>query len=102
MRKTGTRSCNPTFHGQRFSRRHSQRPRRIYLGRIAHRQGRYPEAVRYLDLALQAHPDYPGAYAELGAIHLRQRESVLTQQAPEKALAPSPNNYVANLSLMIV
>ena len=74
----------------------------LYLGRIANRQRRYPEAVRHLDLASQAHPDYPDAYAELGVIYLRQRESAPAQQAPEKALELSPNNYVANLSLMIV
>jgi Flp pilus assembly protein TadD len=74
----------------------------LYLGSIANRQGRYPEAVRHLDLALQAHPDYPDAYAELGVIYLRQRESALAQQAPEKALARSPNSYVANFSLTIV
>jgi tetratricopeptide (TPR) repeat protein len=74
----------------------------LYLGRVANRQGHYPEAVRHLELALQAHPDYADAYAELGVIHLKQREYAPAQQALEKALELNPNNYVANLNLMIL
>jgi len=74
----------------------------LFLGRIANRQGQYPEAVRYLNLALQAHPGYPDAYAELGVIYLKQREYAPAQQALEKALELSPDNYVANFNLRIL
>jgi len=74
----------------------------FYLGRIANRQGRYPEALRYLELALQARPDYADAYAELGLIHLKQREYASAQEALQKALKLNPDSYAANLNLMIL
>ena len=74
----------------------------FYLGRIANRQGRYPEAIRQLELALQARPDYADAYAELGLIHLKRREYASAQEALEKALRLSPDGYSANLNLTIL
>ena len=73
-----------------------------YLGRIANRQGKYPEAIRHLQLALQARPDYADAYAELGQIHLKRREYTAADEMLEKALKLNPDNYAANLSLMIL
>jgi tetratricopeptide (TPR) repeat protein len=75
---------------------------RFYLARVANRQGRYPEAIRQLELALQARPDFADAYAELGLIYLKQREYPSAQQALEKALKLNPDSYSANLNLMIL
>jgi len=74
----------------------------FYLGRIANRQGRYSEAIRHLELALKARPDYADAYAELGLIHLKRREYASAQESLEKALRLSPDCYSANLNLMIL
>ena len=74
----------------------------FYLGRIANRQSRYPEALRHLKLALQAQPNYADAYAELGLIHLKQREYAPAEEALEKALKLRPDSYAANLNLMIL
>ncbi|HMD86866.1 MAG TPA: tetratricopeptide repeat protein [Terriglobia bacterium] len=74
----------------------------FYLGRIDNREGRYPEALRHLKLALQARPDYADAYAELGLVYLKQREYAPAEEALEKALKLRPDGYVANLNLMIL
>jgi tetratricopeptide (TPR) repeat protein len=74
----------------------------FYLGRIDNREGRYPEALRHLSLALQARPNYADAYAELGLVHLKQREYPPAEEALEKALKLRPDNYTANLNLMIL
>jgi Flp pilus assembly protein TadD len=75
---------------------------RFYLGRIANRQGRYPEAIHQLKLAVQARPDYADAHAELGLVYLKQREYASAQEALEKALTLNPASYSANLNLMIL
>lgn len=72
----------------------------FYLGRIANHQGKYPEAIHHLELALQARPDYADAYAELGLIHLKQREYASAEEMLEKALKLNPESYLANLNLM--
>jgi tetratricopeptide (TPR) repeat protein len=74
----------------------------FYLGRIDNRQGKYPEALRRLKLALQARPDYADAYAELGLIHLKQKEYAPAEEALERALRLMPDGYAANLNLMIL
>lgn len=79
--------------------------RRIRLrgsSNCSNRQGRYPEAIRLLELALQARPDFADAYAELGLIQMKRREYALAQQALEKALKLNPDGYSANLNLMIL
>jgi tetratricopeptide (TPR) repeat protein len=72
----------------------------FYLGRIANHQGKYPEAIHHLELALQARPDFADAYAELGLIHLKQREYGSAEEMLEKALKLNPESYLANLNLM--
>ena len=74
----------------------------FYLGRISNRQGRYPEALRDLDRAVRARPDYADAYAEIGVIHLKRREYAAAETALQKALKLSPDSYAANLNLMIL
>ena len=46
----------------------------FYLGRIANRQGQYPEALRDLDRAVRLRPDYADALAEVGIIRLKRRQ----------------------------
>jgi len=74
----------------------------FYLGRIANRQGQYPEALRDLDRAVRLRPDYADALAEVGIIRLKRRQYAASEQALEKALQLSPDNYAANLNLMIL
>lgn len=74
----------------------------FYLGRIGNREGRYPDALRNLTLALQARPDYADAYAELGLVHLKQKEYAPAEEALERALKLNPASYAANLNLMVL
>jgi tetratricopeptide (TPR) repeat protein len=73
-----------------------------YLGRIANRQGHSTEAIRQLHRALQAYPAYADAYAELGLVHLKEREYAQAEQALQRALKLSPDSYTANLNLMVL
>jgi tetratricopeptide (TPR) repeat protein len=73
-----------------------------YLGRIANRKGDYAEAIRHLQIALRAYPDYADAYAELGLVHLKQKEHPQAEEALQKALELNPDSYTANLNLMIL
>jgi len=73
-----------------------------YLGRIANRKGDCPEAIRHLQVALKAYPDYADAYAELGLVHLKEKEYLQAEEALQKALKLNPDGYTANLNLMIL
>ena len=73
-----------------------------YLGRIDNREGRYPDALRHLKLALQARPDYADAYAEMGLVQMKQKEYAPAAEALEKALKLRPDGYAANLNLLIL
>ena len=73
-----------------------------YLGRIANRKGDYAEAIRQLQMALRAYPGYADAYAELGLVHLKQKEYPRAEEALQKALEFNPDSYAANLNLMIL
>ncbi|MGO8790778.1 MAG: tetratricopeptide repeat protein [Terriglobia bacterium] len=73
-----------------------------YLGRIANQQGNYPEAVAQLELALKTYPNYADAYAERGLVHLKQKDYPDATSDLQKALEIDPDNYTANLNLMIL
>ena len=73
-----------------------------YLGRIANNQGNPSEALRHLKLALEARPDYADAYTELGIIYLKVKDYSQAEQALGKALKLSPDNYTANLNLLML
>jgi tetratricopeptide (TPR) repeat protein len=75
---------------------------RYYLGRIANRKGDYAEAIRQLQMALKAYPQYADAYAELGLVHLKRKEYPQAEEALERALKISPDSYLANLNLMVL
>ena len=73
-----------------------------YLGRIANQEGNYPEAVAQLEMALKAYPNYADAYAEMGLVHLKQKDYPGARNDLQKALDINPDNYTANLNLMIL
>ena len=73
-----------------------------YLGRVANHKGNYPQAVEQLRVALKAYPDYADAYAEMGLVHLKQKDYLGARDDLQKALEIDPNNYTANLNLLIL
>ena len=73
-----------------------------YLGRIASRAGDYDDAVRELESALKASPQYADAYAALGQIHMQRNEYPQAEEALQKALNISPQSYTANLNLLML
>ncbi len=73
-----------------------------YLGRIANHKGNYAEAVAQLEMALKFYPNYPDAFAERGLVHLKQKDYPDARNDLQKALEISPDNYLANLNLMIL
>jgi tetratricopeptide (TPR) repeat protein len=74
----------------------------FFLGRIANQKGAYPEALRELEQALAAEPNYADPYAEEGIIYLKQKAYVAAETALRRALAIDPNHYAANLNLMML
>jgi len=72
------------------------------LGRIADQEGKTTEAVRELQKALEANSSYADAYAELGHVRLNQKEYVLAEKTLVRALEIDPDNYTANLNLLIL
>lgn len=73
-----------------------------YLGRIANHQGDYQQAIEQLHLALKAYPDYADAYAEMGLVHLKQKDYRTSRADLQKALEINADNYTANLNLMVL
>jgi tetratricopeptide (TPR) repeat protein len=73
-----------------------------YLGRIANQKGNYPEAVAQLEMALKIHPNYADAYAERGLVKLKQKDFTGAKIDLQKALEINPDNYTANLNLLIL
>jgi tetratricopeptide (TPR) repeat protein len=72
------------------------------LGRMDNQQGKFADALRHLEEALKANPDYASAYAELGLLHLKQREFELAEKALQRALELDRDNYSANFNLMVL
>ncbi len=73
-----------------------------YLGRIANQKGDSATAVRELHSALRAAPDYADIYAELGLIHLKQKQYSQAEESLQRALRLNPEGYTANLNLLIL
>lgn len=73
-----------------------------YLGRIANQQGKLAEAVSELEQAVKHNHQYADAFAELGHVRLNQKEFALAEKALLRALEINPENYAANLNLMIL
>jgi tetratricopeptide (TPR) repeat protein len=73
-----------------------------YLGRIANDKGNYREANAQLEMALKTYPNYAEAYAERGLIRLKQKDYPGARDDLQKALEIKPDNYAANLNLLIL
>jgi len=73
-----------------------------YLGRIANQKGNYPEAVAQLQMALKAYPEYADAYAEMGLVLLKEKDYPGAMENLQKAMGIDPDNYTANLNLLIL
>lgn len=73
-----------------------------FLGRIAKDEGKWPEAVQYLDAATRDDPSYADAYAALGSVYLNQKQYGQAEAALLHALKIEPSNYLANLNLTIL
>jgi tetratricopeptide (TPR) repeat protein len=73
-----------------------------YEGRIANDQGRWAEAEILLKRAIQDCPRYADAYAVLGSAYLHQKRFADAESALTQALQAQPENYLANLNLMIL
>ena len=65
---------------------------RTALGTVLARLGRYEEAVRELELALQLSPRDPDAYRGLGLAHKIEGEQALAIDAFENAVAQKPSD----------
>ena len=52
--------------------------------------------------ALQISPQFANVYAELGLLDLKQKQHPAAEEALRKAIEISPDNYTANLNLMIM
>jgi Flp pilus assembly protein TadD len=73
-----------------------------FLGRVANQEGRLAEAVAELQKALEGNPRYADAYAELGIVYLKQKQYPEAERNLAQALEINPDNYPANLNLMIL
>ncbi len=58
--------------------------------------------MRELRLALEGDPNYADAHAELGRVRLNRKEYPLAEKELARALEIDPNNYTANLNLMVL
>jgi tetratricopeptide (TPR) repeat protein len=74
----------------------------FFLGRIANQNGAYSEALRELEQALTAEPNYANPYAEEGIIYMKQKAYAAAEKALRRALAIDPKHYAANLNLMML
>ncbi len=74
----------------------------FYLARIAKQEGNFDDALQRIELALKANDQYADAYSELGQIRMRRRELDLAEKAFHKSIQIDPDNYLANLNLLVV
>jgi len=73
-----------------------------YLGKIANHKGNYAEAIAQLEMAMKRYPNYADAYAERGLVHLKQKDYADARSDLQKALKINPDNYTANMNLLIL
>lgn len=74
----------------------------LYLGRLALREDRIPEAVEHFRAAIQATPSAPDAYAELALAHIRRGEYTPAATTLARALKIAPDHYRSNLNLLML
>jgi tetratricopeptide (TPR) repeat protein len=73
-----------------------------FLGHIAILEGNLDEAIKYSELAIKEQPDYAEAFVVLGQARMNQKQYAPAKKAFNEALHKNPNNYLANLELMIL
>lgn len=74
----------------------------FYLARLERQEGNFDDALRRIELAMKAYDQYADAYSELGQIQMRRRELGLAEKAFQRSIEIDPDNYLANLNLMVV
>lgn len=73
-----------------------------FLGRIADLEGRLDQAVAELALSLRERPGYADALTELGIVRMKQKKYDEAAKSLRAALKNEPNDYRANLNLMVL
>jgi tetratricopeptide (TPR) repeat protein len=73
-----------------------------YLARLANHAGDFAGALKEFELAIQANPNMPESYAEMGALFIKLRDYTQAEKALRKALELYPESYAANLNLMVL
>jgi tetratricopeptide (TPR) repeat protein len=71
-----------------------------FLARVAKQENHLAEAMDHLKRSLSANPNYSEAYAELGLVHIRNKEYPQAERVLMRALELSPESYLANLNLL--
>jgi tetratricopeptide (TPR) repeat protein len=84
------------------SRRETAAGAYYFLARMARDENDLEEALRLAQKAIEAKPDYPDPYAELGLLHLRKRELERAEQALRRCLELDPDNYLGNFHLLML
>ncbi len=81
----------------------SQTPEDLYArGMQAVRQGEYPQALQYLNRAVDLHPEFAKAHSALGTIYLQLGNFPASEKALTRALKITPNlmQAASNLALL--
>lgn len=73
---------------------------RYFLARVAKQEDKLDEALVHLQQSLKANPNHAEAHAELGLLHIRNREFSKAEQELQLALRLDPESYLANLNLL--
>lgn len=71
-----------------------------FLARVAKQENNLPQALEHLGQSLKANPKYAEAHAELGLVHIRNREYDKAERELRVALELDPYSYLANLNLL--
>jgi len=71
-----------------------------FLARVAKQEDKLDEAFAHLQQSLKANPNHAEAHAELGLVHIRNREFSKAEQELQLALRLDPESYLANLNLL--
>jgi Tfp pilus assembly protein PilF len=73
-----------------------------FLARIAREENDLDGALRLARQAVEAAPAYADAYAELGLLYLRRRDTQRAEEALRKCLELDPDNYLGNFHLLLL
>jgi tetratricopeptide (TPR) repeat protein len=73
-----------------------------FLARMARAENDYEEALRLAQKAIEANPDYPDPYSELGLLYVRLGQPERAEQALKRCLEIDPEHYLGNLHLLML